>query len=250
MSTDGGGRAYVESARQELHQYAQGLLRENERLRTASAMLEIQKSETRLELTRAREERDQALGELHQLRLRLEGIQEENRRYSEEFHRIEQQSSNLANLYVASYQLHTSADRANVLQTIQEIVVNLIGSEEIAIFEHDGSGVFRNAISVGVDRPLLQAFRIGEGPIGSRLATGEVFVNPMPATQRDITACVPLKVGDDIVGVIVVFRLLAHKPDLQPVDHELFELLGVHAASALQLATLRAHSLRQEGVAS
>ena len=244
MSGDGSGRAYVESARQELHQYAQGLLHENERLRTASAMLEIQKAETRLELLRAREERDAAVGELHNLRLRVENIQQENRRFSEDFQRIEQQSSNLANLYVASYQLHSSIDRSTVLRTIQEIVINLIGSEEIAIFEDDGSGLYRLASSMGVEGPHLRAFRAGEGTIGSRLA-GSVFVSDAPSNGDSPTACVPLKVGDATIGAIVVFRLLPHKAALEDVDRELFDLLAVHAATALHLATMREFATRE-----
>ena len=48
-----------------------------------------------------------------------------------------------------------------------------------------------------------------------------------------MTACVPLKIGSMVVGAIVVFRLLSHKPALERVDHELFELLAVHASTAL-----------------
>ncbi len=249
MSGEGSGRAYVESARQELHQYAQGLLHENERLRTTSAMLEVQKAETRLELVRAREERDEAVAELHSLRLRLEDIQKENRRFAEEFQRIEQQSSNLANLYVASYQLHSSIDRPTVLRTIQEIVINLIGSEEVAIFEDDGSGLYRLASSTGIEGPHLRAFRIGEGTIGARLGES-VFVSDGPSDDESPTACVPLRVGESTIGAIVVFRLLPHKPALEEVDHELFDLLAVHAATALQLATMRQQSTPREAAAS
>lgn len=249
MSGDGSGRAYVENARQELHQYAQGLLHENERLRTASAMLEIQKAEARLEVVRAREERDEAVGELHRLRMRIENIQEENRRFSEEFQRIEQQSSNLANLYVASYQLHSSVDRSTVLRTIQEIVINLIGSEEIAIFEDDGSGLYRLASSTGLESSNLHAFRIGEGTIGSRLG-GSVFVSDAPSNGESPTACVPLRIGGSTIGAIVVFRLLPHKGVLEEVDRELFDLLAVHAATALQLATMREQFPSREVLAS
>lgn len=244
MNTDKTGRAYVEEARHGLSQYAQNLLRENETLRAAVAVLENDKR-------RLEEERDQALTEPKQLRTRLEEIEQENYAYAEEYLQIEQQSCNLSNLYVASYQLHSSVDRPTVLQTIQEIVINLIGSEEIAIFESDGLGHFRLISSIGIDSSLLGAFTIGEGPIGRRLAGGEVFIKETAGSQSDpLTACVPLKIGDSIIGAIVVFRLLSHKTELARVDHELFELLAIHASTALYCATLHAGSLAAEAVAS
>ena len=54
----------------------------------------------------------------------------------------------------------------------------------------------------------------------------------------DLTACVPLKLDGRVTGAIVVFRLLAHKPALQRVDHEVFELLATHVATALYCASL------------
>ncbi len=244
MNADKSGRAYVEEAHHELTQYAQAILRENERLRAALATLESDKR-------RLGQDRDQAMVELMRLRAQLGDIEQENQKYAEEYHEIERQSSNLSNLYVASYQLHSSVDRQSVLQTIQEIVINLIGSEEIAIFEGDPCGKFRLVSSVGLDSSHLGAFSIGEGPIGQRLTSGEVFVKDAPGDHDDrLTACVPLKVGESITGAIVVFRLLPHKTALERIDHELFELLAVHAATALYCATLHAKSLPQEAAAS
>lgn len=219
MTTDKSPHAYVEHAREELHNYAQGLLRENEKLRAAIAATQV------------------AL---------LRGEQ-----YTEEYQRIEQQSSNLSNLYVASYQLHSSVDRRTVLQTIQEIVINLIGSEEIAIFERDAAGLFQLIASIGIDEWAFAPFRMGEGVIGRHLLEGEVFVNPLPVDGRDrLTACVPLIIGDSIIGAIAVFRLLPHKTELEKLDHELFALLAVHAATALYCATLHEQTLPREAVAS
>ena len=69
-------------------------------------------------------------------------------------------------------------------------------------------------------------------------STGEVFVNgksKMQIAGRDeaITACIPLKLDDEVIAVIALFSLLQQKSGLEPVDFELFDLLGSHAASAL-----------------
>jgi GAF domain-containing protein len=131
-------------------------------------------------------------------------------------------------------------ERETVLTTIQEIVVNLIGSEEVAIFEFaEDGGEFRLASSFGVDLSRLKSFKAGSGPIAQRLLGGEVFVNDHVSGGEDkLTACIPLRIGEQLIGAILVFRLLEHKQGLQPLDHELFELLGVHASTALYCANL------------
>ena len=56
-----------------------------------------------------------------------------------------------------------------------------------------------------------------------------------------------VKVGDRVVGGIVVYRLLAHKPALDAADIELLELLGTHAATALYCSELTSRSREPEG---
>ena len=225
-----GGRSYISKAREEQQQYVNSLLQENEKLRAIAAMLEG-------DVLRAEEQHRAARAELQRLLDRFEEIAGENQRFSEQYQHIEEQSSNLANLYVASYQLHTSVDRETVLTTIQEIVINLIGSEQLAIYERNGEGEFRLAASFGFDQEQLLAFVSGEYAV-EKLAEGHIFSDP--TEQQPLTASVPLQIGDRVAGAILVFRLLEHKLSLQPVDHELFDLLAVHASTALYCATLHA----------
>jgi GAF domain-containing protein len=46
-------------------------------------------------------------------------------------------------------------------------------------------------------------------------------------------AVVPLRVQDVTVGALVILKLLAHKLDFVKEDHDLLDLLGAHAASAV-----------------
>ncbi len=236
MSGEDKTRSYFHLARDEQQQYMAALLRQNEKLRGSLATLES--DYRRLETLQA-----STVEELERLRVQLDGVEEENRRYAEEHHQIETHNSNLANLYVASYQLHSTVDRDAVLRTIQEIIINLIGSEEVAIFERDASEEFRLIASYGIEGTKLRRFRLGDGPIGRTLAAGETYVNAHArGGENQITACVPLKIDDVIVGGILVFRLLEHKRELAPVDHELLELLSVHASTSLYCATLHGKS--------
>ena len=215
------GRTFISNAREEQQQYVNGLLRENEKLRAANAVAE--------------EQHRSAVSELERLRARFEEVEHENQHFAEKYQHIEEQSSNLANLYVASYQLHMSVDRATVLNTIQEIVINLIGSEQLAIFQRNGDNTFHLAASFGLNEEQVTETVAGEYAV-ERLGEGHIFHDP--ADQQPLTASVPLKIGERVIGAILVFRLLEHKPSLEAVDHELFELLAVHAATALHCAVL------------
>ena len=52
----------------------------------------------------------------------------------------------------------------------------------------------------------------------------------------DAVAAVPLTVQGTQVGVLVLLKLLDHKPALGSGDHELLDLLAAHAASAVLAA--------------
>jgi len=271
VSADEKSRSYIDAARDELQQYTNSLLRENEKLRAMSTALESDKRRLELEVIEARDileqkeelrcamtsfnsarsellnelatakrDRDAATQELDKLRAQVDQMAGDNEKYIAQYHQIEHVSSNLSNLYVASYQLHSSVERRTVLDTILEIVVNLIGSEEVAVLETDEEGRdFRMAASFGVDATRLNDANQGNARIVERLAIGELYIDDAGATDEEsLTALVPLKIDGNVIGAIVVFRLLEHKQRLQPVDHELFELLAVHASTALYCANL------------
>jgi GAF domain-containing protein len=160
----------------------------------------------------------------------------------------EAQVANLASLYVAVTSVHGALDRPSVLASVQEIVTNLIGSEELAIFEIDAAhGRLTLLASTGVEPGPYQEVYIGEGAIGRAAATGERLIRQDGGSLTEdgdaaLTACIPLKVAGRVVGVLAVFRLLPHKGRLDSIDIDLFDVLAAHAASALLFTRLYAAS--------
>ena len=57
-------------------------------------------------------------------------------------------------------------------------------------------------------------------------------------STEGLVACIPLKLDNDVTGLIAIFSLLPHKPGLEALDHELFDLLATHAATALYCTSL------------
>lgn len=240
--TPSGGN-YVAKARGQMQTYVRRLLDDNDALRVAQVELESNNTRLREEAARLQDELRATHAQQAQLMARLHDIREVSEQRLTEYTKLETINANLANLYVASYQLHSTLKREMVLAAIQEIVVNLVGSEEFAVFERDQDGAFDLAASVGIEPPDLAAAR---ERVAQATVSGETWVT---AQHGDFTACIPLKIDEAVTGFIVIRRLLAHKSGLEPVDLELFDLLGTHAAMALYTSSLqdRFTTLEQAG---
>jgi hypothetical protein len=217
--------AYVRKVQEETQSFTQDVLGEMQRLQGLVATLQQEVA------------RQQGL---------LEGVRAETAGYSSRYAEIEHQNSNLANLYVASYRLHGTLDRKEVVAAIQEIIANLIGSEEAALFEVEpDTQVLELVASFGVDADKWRAVPMGQGLIGRAARTGEVFVTGedegVPeGAEAGLTACVPLKLDGRVMGLVAIFGLLPQKVAIEDLDRELFDLLATQAAFALYCTALHA----------
>ena len=236
MNKDAADRdTYVQRVREGTRQYIQELLTENEKLRLLVATIEGEKVRVEEQVALLREELGSHRSQAVQLQEQLAHIEEENQRFSEKYVEVEQHNANLANLYVASYRLHSTLNRQDVLDTIQEIIINLIGSEELGIFElHPGHTSLELVSSFGIEPARFRHIELGSGVIGKAAQTGETYLQESSNGDPDhLTSCIPLKVDGKVTGAIAIFRLLQQKDGLQEIDYELFHLLATHAATAL-----------------
>jgi GAF domain-containing protein len=151
----------------------------------------------------------------------------------------EHQAGHIARMYTAVCQLNEARTRADGLQSILEIVVNFLGSEEVGIYEAPpGAGALVLANSIGLDKDLLGRVELGSGLIGRSASSGAIYLasqgggTPLPH-ELTLTACVPLRHPQGVVGAIAIFRLLPQKPALDPEDHDLLEMLSSQAAATV-----------------
>jgi hypothetical protein len=225
---------YVAHVRDNTRKYIEELLQENVRLRGVidtvgreQALLRRQLDDLRSDLDR----RDQQ----HTRLLALLGAAEDAARgFEDRFAEVEIQNANLARLYAASYQLHATVQRSEVVQAIQEIVVNLIGSEELAILE--GGASLKPLATMGVDAKRLDALDTNAGALGRSLATRTPVLCEPDASG--LQASIPLVIGDRTLAVVLIFGLLPQKTELDAFDRELLDLVATHAATALYCAEL------------
>jgi transcriptional regulator with GAF, ATPase, and Fis domain len=237
-------------------EFTQDLLKENERLRYRVLQLEealrgggeaiLTITENKLLLERIAElekEKEEILG-------RIQQIQKENQDFAARYVEIEAENNNLANLYIASYQLHSTLDFKEVLQIIMEIIINLIGAEEFAVMLLDERTNELTAVaSEGFSRDQIPPVRYGKGIIGNVAKTGEnYFVENIASYKRDFLnpmVCIPLKIKEHVIGVIVIYSLLVQKKNFAELDYELFTLLAGHSATAIFGSKLYSESERK-----
>jgi GAF domain-containing protein len=242
------GTGYVEKVREEMQSYVSTILSENEKLREVLVVLQTDNLRLTNELRAAREQAAAHQAHEEELHHKLREIGAESESFRSQFAELEHHSANLANLYVASYQLNGTLDRQAVLAAIQEIIVNLIGSEEFSVFECDRPrGELRTVVSVsGAPAETVASYPA----VAAVLAGGETWIAaPDAAESAEAVACVPLKLDGRITGLIVIHRLLPHKAALEALDHELFSLLGTHAATALYCTAMH-EQMREQDVPS
>jgi len=210
-------------------------LKENERLRfqvleleqgpgavaVAAAAAGLASGDSKLlgRIQELEQEKETILARIHQ-------IEQENHDFARRYVEIEQENNNLASLYIGSYQLHSTLDLPEVLQIIVEIVINLIGAEEFVLFlVNDRLRELQPVIAEGLDIAAIPQIVIGDGIVGMAALTGEnYFTEQVLQLGGDIASplvCIPLKIKDEIIGVLVISKLLIQKTSFDPVDFHL-----------------------------
>ena len=176
---------------------------------------------------------------------RVRELQQENealhtrvRRLSTERQRLQTQMSDLARLHAASTRLRESRTNSELVTTFEEIIKDLLGSESFAVFELEPDASALSWLGgMGVDSKLPRRIPVREGPLAFVVQQGRIWVSePVPTDDLAPRACIPLRLGSRVLGIIAIFQLLPHKPSFEATDHVLFELLETQGGMALHCA--------------
>jgi transcriptional regulator with GAF, ATPase, and Fis domain len=236
-------------------EFTKDLIKENERLRFRIAQLEESAVKAgNEEKVRLYEDRIKMLeDEINSLLDRYKRTEEENKDFATKYVDIEAENNMLANLYVASYQLHSTLDFNEVLRIVLEIIINLIGAEKFAIFlMDDKTNELLPGAAEGLNLADIPKVKIGEGTIGRVAKEGASYfrehMTDAPASGIDALnplVCIPLKIKEHVIGVISIYSLFVQKTLFSNIDYELFNLLAGHAATAIFSSKLFTQSERK-----
>ncbi len=190
--------------------------------------------------------------EIARLKRRIADLESENREFAEQIINIEEVNNVLSNLYVASSRLHAVLDRSRVATIINEVVINFIGAEKFALLTLDqesgelrfetgegfGDGEFpRISASEGIWREVVEEGRSSF----SEDAVAEGSDDPLKPI-----AAIPLRIHEQPIGVLAIYRLFVHKESFNPLDYQLFSMLAEHAAGALFSSRIYEESERKQ----
>ena len=236
-------------------EFTKDLIKENERLRFKIAQLEetVEKAGNEAQI-KLYEDRIKLLeGNIGSLTERFRQAEQENKDFASKYVEVETENNMLANLYVASYQLHSTLDFNEVLRIVMEIIINLVGAEKFAIFlMDDKTNELVPVAAEGLQLGDMPKVCIGEGTIGGTAKDGESYllknISADSAAKIDPSqpiACIPMKIKEHTIGVISIYSLFVQKNTFSTIDYELFSLLAGHAATAIFSSRLYTQSERK-----
>jgi hypothetical protein len=241
--------AFIEQFFRKGAQFSEELLTENKRLHERIADLESQNSKLRAHLASDSAIRD-LLSKIEDLeREKLDLINRSSHmeavttNYSSRFAEVEDELSNLANLYVATTQIYSGHSVRAVVRTMKELLAQFLGAASYAIYViTDDKRELLAIASEGMNRSEIARLPAREGQVGETFLKGELFFerngDTSQGTVESPAAVIPLRLDAFTIGVIAIFATLTQKTEFGRVDTELFKLLGDHAGAALVSARL------------
>src|SRR5258708_40047793 len=139
----------------------------------------------------------------------------------------ESQVNRLTTLYVATYQLHATLDPEAVKATIADIAINLLGAEVFALLlkgkPQDGFEVAMSEGAIGLPGDGHDGrYRGNDALVERAFADGGPCFGPIG--NSSLLAAIPLTSQGDVVGVLVIRKLLDHHTVRLEEDRELLYL--------------------------
>ena len=184
-------------------------------------------------------EKEELLGSIGRLRAKCVELHDSEARVHSELGRI----------YVCANQLSSSISRPYVIFAINEIIANLIGSEEVVILSNESESGGSNQPKVlsqcGIESDWIDRRIRDWACVEEVLQTGASYyaaerdeTESIDGEPRTLNACVALRAGERVTGAIAIFHLLPQKQEFTKSDQELCELVASLGGQALYCSDL------------
>ncbi len=126
------------------------------------------------------------------------------------------QAGELLKMSVALRRLSEAGNAAAAVWAVEDVAINVVGTEDFVLLACDAGAAMYPVAGMGLafDESLHQA------PTLAQLEKSEDRVFPLPF-------------GGNVVGALVIRRLLEHRPPLSVADEQVLALLSHFAATAI-----------------
>jgi hypothetical protein len=228
-------------------EFTEELLRENRRYGQELSKLQTENARLRAQIASEDAIRELLITienlekERSSLLARSRELERTSEKYEGRYLQMEKELNDLASLYVASFQLHGTLSPSHVLEHIGDLLDQFIGAKTSVLYIIQTNGKVAQPVAWSkIDESKLKPVSVGEGSVGEVCLTGVLTIGKetFGGTIENPLAIVPLTADGKTVGVISVIELLQQKKQWEPVDEELFKLLGAHACTALIASNL------------
>jgi hypothetical protein len=234
-------------------EFTKELLRENERLRHQL----VEHEQEQQSAARNPEDWDKLRMELKQ---RLRSLEESARAIASACSRWRTRTGSLSSAtsrskrrqqprqsYVASYQLHSTRSTSTSARNHhrdRDQPDRGRGLRRLPVRRQLQIWV---AAAEGLPPSAFPKCALGSGPLGKAVASTETTCWDTARSDdlRQPIVCIPLAIQKRPIGAIAIYSLLQQKSGFTALDHELFTLLGGHAATAIFAARLYSQSERK-----
>jgi hypothetical protein len=235
-------------------QISEELLGDIERLRAQVQDLEGENQRLRAQLA--------SDGAIRELLRKIEELEAEQRKllhestraetpqaeYARRFAELEAELAQLGTLHVANLQLHASMSIRRAFKSVRELLAQFLGAAQFALYWSDDDP--DQLVPVAVEGLTVREARevgVDDSPRWEPYKSGQVWVedarSPNQGSTATPAAIIPLHMGAQRLGAVVIFRTLAQKTEFEKGDLELFKLLSTQAAPAI----VHAHLFTQAG---
>ena len=129
---------------------------------------------------------------------------------------------------------------AEACEAIREIVSNLLGCEEMAVYRFGSKDPQISLVwSFGIDPRAYATKELFNAPGLARVIAGEIYVDAESiraeavSRRKVVSAAVPIQYRGKTAAALTLFRLLPQKTKIDPFDRELFAVVSAEAGQPL-----------------
>ena len=150
--------------------------------------------------------------------------------------RLPDDGMNNLRLGAARKRLANCRGQADAIEAVREIVSNFLGSEEMALFDFR-SPEARRLWSFGTNADKCDLLDVLNEKARGNIARGHCQVEDLGGTParpaKKVQAFVPIRLGNQTVGVLAILQLLPQKASFDASDMDILKLLSDEAGTAL-----------------
>ena len=175
--------------------------------------------------------------EIRTLRNRLDEAQEDFDQCQMRCDELEEQSNKLLSAFIAASELQQVSGLERLEQVIGDIVLNIVGASQFVLAMIGDAGESSVIVSREIDLDAL-SLSLNEEPFAGVVESGQAWLSDSVESGDDVKLVLPILASGETVGLLVVYRYLPERPELDLGQEKIFDMLSKNVAASLILSTL------------